>query len=260
LIVTQTPENQRNLVKLLEQLRETRAIQVTIETRFLKIQRNFLEDIGVDFDFQFNGLDSRIIGNNITGGLKRGAIGFNQGSSEFTSVLGLDATLPGNLSTQLSGGPGIDAGILPRVFELFVQGARTDDRARTGVGIGLALARHLVSLHGGTIEARNLPQRGSELTVRLPSIAAPEEEGTTNGLDGLVQARRVLVVDDNLDAAQAVGKVLALLGHQVDIVGSAQEALEIARRTLPEVVFLDELPRNPTGKVLKRELRDSYKT
>ena len=54
LIVTQTPENQRNLVKLLEQLRETRAIQVTIETRFLKVQRNFIESVGVDFDFQYN--------------------------------------------------------------------------------------------------------------------------------------------------------------------------------------------------------------
>src|SRR5438552_13732122 len=84
LIVTQTPENQRQLVKLLEQLRETRAIQVTIETRFLKVQRNFLEDIGLDFDFQINGLDNRIIGNNITGGMKRGAIGFNTNSSEFT--------------------------------------------------------------------------------------------------------------------------------------------------------------------------------
>jgi general secretion pathway protein D len=103
LIVTQTPENQRALVQLLSQLRETRAIQVSIETRFLRVQRNFLEDIGVDFDFQFNGLDDRITGSNITGGTRNGAIGFLQNSSNFTQASTLDTTLPGNLSTVLSG-------------------------------------------------------------------------------------------------------------------------------------------------------------
>src|SRR6185369_4819613 len=87
LIVTQTPENQRNLVKLLEQLRETRAIQVTVEARFLKVQRNFLEDIGIDFDFRFNNVSDKI--NN------GGPITFNQNSADFTQASGLDTTLPG---------------------------------------------------------------------------------------------------------------------------------------------------------------------
>jgi general secretion pathway protein D len=91
LIVTQTPENQRNLVKLLEQLRETRAIQVTIETRFLKVQRNFIESIGVDFDFQFNN-----VSNKINGG---GPIQFAQNSNLFTQPSNLDTTLPGSLGT-----------------------------------------------------------------------------------------------------------------------------------------------------------------
>src|SRR4029077_16079526 len=76
LIVTQTPENQHQLIKLLEQLRETRAIQVTIETRFLKVQRNFLEDIGVDFDFQYNNTNSHWNGG--------GPIRFFQNSADFT--------------------------------------------------------------------------------------------------------------------------------------------------------------------------------
>jgi general secretion pathway protein D len=95
LIVTQTPENQHQLVKLLEQLRETRAIQVTIEARFLKVQRNFLEDVGVDFDFQFNNVSSKINGG--------GPIRFQQNSADFTAPAQLDTTLPGNLATVLAG-------------------------------------------------------------------------------------------------------------------------------------------------------------
>jgi general secretion pathway protein D len=95
LIVTQTPENQHQLVKLLEQLRETRAIQVTIEARFLKVQRNFLEDIGVDFDFAYNNTNPKWNGG--------GPIRFQQNSADFTAPAQLDTTLPGNLATVLAG-------------------------------------------------------------------------------------------------------------------------------------------------------------
>ena len=102
LVVTQTPENQRLLVALLEQLRETRAIQVTIETRFLKVQRNFLEEVGVDFNFQFNNTPSSINGG--------GPIAFTQNSAAFTQSDLLDTTLPGNLATLLPG-PSISTSI-----------------------------------------------------------------------------------------------------------------------------------------------------
>src|SRR5205823_9811617 len=95
LIVTQTPENQHQLLKLLEQLRETRAIQVTIEARFLKVQRNFLEDVGVDFDFAYENVSGHLNGG--------GAIKFTQNSADFTSPAQLDTTLPGNLATVLAG-------------------------------------------------------------------------------------------------------------------------------------------------------------
>lgn len=95
LIVTQTPENQRELVRLLEQLRETRAIQVTVEARFLTVSRNFLEDIAVDFDFSFSNVDDRINGG--------GPIRFVQNSAQFTQPSNMDTTIPGSLATLLPG-------------------------------------------------------------------------------------------------------------------------------------------------------------
>ena len=97
LIVTQTPENQRNLVKLLEQLRETRAIQVTIETRFLKVQRNFLENIGLDVNFQFNNLGSNINASVVNGKNVGGPVVVTQNSAAFTAPGNLDTTLPAAL-------------------------------------------------------------------------------------------------------------------------------------------------------------------
>lgn len=106
LIVTQTPENQRQLVRLLEQLRETRAIQVTIEARFLSVQRNFLEDIGVDFDFAFTNVDDRLFDStptigDPTGSGEQGVVRFDQNSSLFTRPRFLDTNLPGNLALQI---------------------------------------------------------------------------------------------------------------------------------------------------------------
>ena len=114
LIVTQTPENHRQIVSLLEKLRETRAIQVMIETRFLTVQRNFLEDIGVDFNFAFNVTDDSLalpgpggVGVTPVGGLTGinngyGPINVAQGSAAFTQSNTLQTGLNGNLASQLS--------------------------------------------------------------------------------------------------------------------------------------------------------------
>ena len=103
LIVTQTPENQRSLVRLLEQLRETRAIQVTIETRFLFVQRNFIEDVGVDVDFLF--------GRNGVAGNIPGPISVQNTTSDFTSAARLDTTLPGNLGGANFLGAALSTGV-----------------------------------------------------------------------------------------------------------------------------------------------------
>jgi general secretion pathway protein D len=93
LIVTQTPENQRQLVRLLEQLRETRAIQITVETRFLTVQRNFLEEVGVDFDFILN--PNGEISDNLS------PIGVNNNSANYTAIGNLVTAVPGNIATEL---------------------------------------------------------------------------------------------------------------------------------------------------------------
>jgi general secretion pathway protein D len=104
LIVTQTPENQRNLVHLLEQLRETRAIQITVETRFLTVQRNFLEEIGVDFDVVINSgnLWSQV-----------GTVSIQNNTLAYTQLGALSTSVPGNIATELTGTSASTGGVTP---------------------------------------------------------------------------------------------------------------------------------------------------
>jgi signal transduction histidine kinase len=137
-------------------------------------------------------------------------------------------------------GAGIPAETLPRVFELFAQGGHAADRAGGGLGIGLSLARALCELHGGTIDAASPgPGLGSTFTVRLPLAPAPvpADGAATPAARG--RARRVLVVDDNVDAADSLALLLRLGGHEVATAQDGPAAIEAARRQPPEVVFLD---------------------
>jgi CheY-like chemotaxis protein/two-component sensor histidine kinase len=160
------------------------------------------------------------------------------------------------------GGPGIDPHVLPRIFELFVQGERTDDRARTGVGIGLALARRLVEMHGGTIEARNLPGQGSEFLVRLPLCSPPanERRRTGRGDEPAAAVRRVLIVDDNRDAARALQILLSREAHEVRVANNGKAALSAAREFKPHVVLLDVGLPDIDGLAVARKLREDDAT
>lgn len=139
-------------------------------------------------------------------------------------------------------GVGIDRQLLPQVFELFTQAERTPDRTQGGLGIGLALVRSLARMHGGDISAQSEGLgHGSTFILRLPRIAppgvqvsaSPEEEVLPSG------GRRVLVVDDNLDAAEALAEVLRLHGHAVQTTPSSQAALNLSRDKPPDVYILD---------------------
>jgi signal transduction histidine kinase/CheY-like chemotaxis protein len=138
-------------------------------------------------------------------------------------------------------GCGIAPELLPRVFEAFTQADRSLDRAQGGLGIGLAIVRGLVELHGGTVEARSQgPGKGSEFVVRLPAPAeadlpAPEAPAR----DGPAPPRRVLVVDDNRDAADSIALLLALWGHEAAVAYDGPTAVALARECRPEVVLLD---------------------
>jgi CheY-like chemotaxis protein len=141
-------------------------------------------------------------------------------------------------------GIGIRADMLPRVFDLFTQGDRTLDRAQGGLGIGLTLAKSLIELHGGRVEAHSAgPNQGSEFVVRLPLLpgsAHPEEARVEkNERNAPSPPRRVLVVDDNTDTAESLAKLLELMGHQVRTAPDGPAALESVRDYRPEVVLLD---------------------
>jgi PAS domain S-box-containing protein len=157
-------------------------------------------------------------------------------------------------------GIGISSGLLPHVFDLFTQGARTLDRAQGGLGIGLTLVKRIVEMHGGTVEARSAgPGTGSEFTVRLPLLTratAPEKVQGVSAAERLGRLR-VLVVDDNVDAAESIAMLLSLEGHEVMSVHHAQHALEAVGSFRPHVVLLDIGLPGMDGYEVARRLRSS---
>jgi signal transduction histidine kinase/BarA-like signal transduction histidine kinase len=138
-------------------------------------------------------------------------------------------------------GDGIEAAVLDHVFEPFVQGDRTLARSHGGLGLGLPLVKGLAELHGGSVEVRSGGRgAGTELTVRLP-LAAEQgvESAAREPQRGHTAGRRVLVVDDNVDAAEALCDVVAFFGHTVEAVHDGAAALARAREHHPDVVLCD---------------------
>jgi CheY-like chemotaxis protein len=145
-----------------------------------------------------------------------------------------------NISVRDSG-RGIPSDMLPRVFDLFTQVDISNTRSQGGLGIGLTLVKSLVEMHGGSVEAKsNGPGLGSEFVVRLPLVNKPDSgERSENQSSAILSPRRVLVVDDNRDAAQSLGMLLRLLGTEVQVVYSGAEALQVVGKYLPDIVLLD---------------------
>jgi signal transduction histidine kinase len=140
-------------------------------------------------------------------------------------------------------GRGLDAEALASMFELFYQVNTTLDRSDGGLGVGLALVRSLVGLHGGTVEAYSPgPGSGSEFIVRLPGAPArqpaPEPSAPVHE-NSIVVGLRILVVDDNCDAARSMAKMLQILGHSTSMAHEGRSAIDLALRERPDVVFLD---------------------
>jgi two-component system CheB/CheR fusion protein len=154
-------------------------------------------------------------------------------------------------------GVGMTGEMLTRAFDLFVQGDRALDRSQAGLGIGLTLARRLVAMHGGSVHAySDGPGKGAEFVVRLPVRAdAPPAGRASRRDDGPRTSRRILVVDDNVDAADALAHFLGMSGHQVRTAYGGPEALEAARAYRPETVFLDIGLPGMDGYEVARQLR-----
>jgi CheY-like chemotaxis protein len=142
-------------------------------------------------------------------------------------------------------GSGIDPRALESIFEMFVQASPRQKRAGGGLGIGLALARRIAELHGGALEAHSEgPGQGSEFTLRLPLMqgqSADAELAAQAEPPALprVVPRRVLVVDDNVDAATTLGRVLQSLGHDTCVVHDGAQALARVAEFHPDIVLLD---------------------
>jgi len=162
--------------------------------------------------------------------------------------------------TVTDNGIGIEPDVLPYIFDLFTQAERTPDRSQGGLGIGLALVKSLIMLHGGTVDARAASGRGSEFEICVPRLAVnagspvaapPGEAQGTPRQAGL----RVLVVDDNRDAAELLGSVLEVLGHTVAVEYDGRGALARAHRERPQVMLLDIGLPDTDGYALARQMR-----
>lgn len=137
-------------------------------------------------------------------------------------------------------GVGIAAEMLPRIFELFAQGDVSIDRAQGGLGIGLTLVRQLVAMHGGSVEARSAGiGKGSEFEITLPILVDAKKNAPAEITAGASATSRVLIVEDNRDAAESMQILLELLGHQVRVVEDGFGALEILSENSFDAILVD---------------------
>jgi CheY-like chemotaxis protein len=139
-------------------------------------------------------------------------------------------------------GAGIDAAFLPRIFDMFGQADLGSGRTKgAGLGIGLSLVKRIAEMHGGGVQAFSEGLgRGSEFTVRLPAVTARSAPSRLIAADTATAAkRRILVVDDNMDAAESLAALLKINGHETRMAHDGLQAVEQAAAFKPDVVFLD---------------------
>jgi CheY-like chemotaxis protein len=158
------------------------------------------------------------------------------------------------------GGRGIPANMLERVFDVFTQLEDPDDSLQGGLGIGLALVKQLVEMHNGAIEARSEgPGCGSEFVVRLPIAISPHIGDAAAAAEpeaaGL-RPKRILVVDDNVDAAEILSRTLRVQGHEVLVAHDGLAALAAAQEMNPDIVLLDIGLPKLNGLEVARRLRE----
>jgi CheY-like chemotaxis protein/two-component sensor histidine kinase len=161
------------------------------------------------------------------------------------------------LITVADNGVGIAADLLPRIFDLFVQGDRTLDRAQGGLGVGLSIVRRVLEMHGGRIVASSAGVgRGSTFEIRLPLLeSASARESTAVAVKA--PPRRILIVDDNEDGANSLSMLLGLDGHEVLTVYNGRQALERAAGFGPDVMLVDIGLPDMDGYEVARRIRAS---
>jgi CheY-like chemotaxis protein len=159
-------------------------------------------------------------------------------------------------------GIGMDQGTLERLFEPFIQDEATLGHAHGGLGLGLALVKGLATLHGGTVSAwSDGPGLGSQFTLRLPMLKAatlPQPRLPAAAAPGSVHPRRILIVEDLLDAAITMELLLEMVGHDVEIAADGKTGLDKVRSFAPEIILCDiGLPGQMNGYEVARAIRGS---
>jgi two-component system, sensor histidine kinase len=200
----------------------------------------------------------------ITGNLISNALKFSQSERPVTVSVKCEDGFA--VLRVVDRGVGIPAEMLPRIFDLFVQAHHTIDRSRGGLGIGLTLVRRLAELHGGNVQANSEGDgQGAIFTVRIPLTQAPDDPldacvpaARSNGgpVQRYVEARRVLLVDDNHDSREMYRAVLRANGHDVREAADGERALKVLETHAFDVAFIDiGLPGGMDGYELARRIR-----
>jgi len=163
--------------------------------------------------------------------------------------------------TVKDSGIGIPAESLDSVFEMFSQVQAHKEHAGGGLGIGLALVRTLVEMHGGRVEAQSKGSgKGSVFTVRLPllqgsAVREPAQEGAQRAQVSQQAARRILIADDNTDAAESLAAILRSQGHDTYLASDGRQAVELAQIYRPQIIFMDLGMPHLDGLSATREIR-----
>jgi PAS domain S-box-containing protein len=170
------------------------------------------------------------------------AVKFRDGGDRVTVRLAVDAARKQAVLDVQDTGVGIPPDLLPRLFDVFAQADRSLDRSRGGLGVGLAVVKGLVELHGGEVRAASGgPGQGAALTVRLPLEDAQAAPGAAPAAPErpAADSLRILVIEDNRDAADSLRTLLELLGHQVDVAYCGPDGVRRARAWRPDIVLCD---------------------
>ncbi len=177
----------------------------------------------------------------VVGNLLGNAVKFTDSGGEVVVALRRHPSRPIVVLSVRDTGIGIESAVLPRIFDAFVQADRGFERSRGGLGLGLALVKGIVELHGGGVRATSQgPGTGAEFIVELPLIdLPPDNEGKEEAPTNTSAAKRILLIEDNQDSAESLKEYLELLGHQVAIANSGPDGVRLAAAEPPDVVVCD---------------------
>ena len=244
------------------ELRRADVDLAALAQRAAEDHRAVMQDRGLDLAVELPGERVVVSGDEtrlaqVLGNLLSNAAKFTPAGGRVTLTLAADASEA--VVHVRDTGPGIDPGMLEAIFDPFTQSEQTLARSEGGLGLGLALVKGLVALHGGEVGAfSGGAGHGTDFVMKLPRVHAPSEAPAPGGAASARPAprrRRILVVDDNHDAAETLAELVELLGHEAEVVYDGPSALTKMLEYAPEVVLCDIGLPGMNGYEVARRLR-----